>query len=741
MKYSYVGFKSIIIEENLQKDTVINISLTNNMILKDVVILSERKETDFHSTLTGAVEIPVKQITSGPALLGETDVIKTIQMMPGVNSGIEGLSGMYVRGGGAEQNLYRLDGVSIYNIDHMLGINSIFCPEAIKRVDLYKGSFPARFGGRISSVLDVHTNDGDMYKYHGAFTVGLLSSRLNFEGPIIKGKTSFLLSARRSYYDLLMRPFMPDDEKVGVKFYDMNLKLNHKFSDKSRLFLSSYNGSDILHSEYKYDWSSDYYYGNNLEEEDIKLKWGNFVTSLRWNYIFSNKLFSNVRASYNQYKMIYADDCWSKNKYEERITNHQYKSGIYDWNLSMDLDYYANKNNHIKFGGYYIYHTFQPEVVSFKEVNKESSGAVIDKFENNNRNSNKSDINAHEAALYIEDDIKIGSHFEVNAGAHLSLFTVREKKYLSLQPRVSAKYAFTDIISVKASYSRMKQYINLLTTSSISMPTDLWVPVTDKFKPMSSDIYSTGLYFDFRNGWQISVEGYYKNMNNLLEYKDGQSFMGSSNNWENLVASGKGRSYGAEFLLQKTTGKLTGWIGYTLAKSDRIFNKEVNLGKRFPFKYDRRHAVDVVMNYKFNKKVDISANWKYYTGGTATIAYQNSEILLPNGATASIDYTESRNNYRLPATHLLNLGINLHKQKKYGMRTWSLGLYNAYNNMNPSLVMIKRKNESYSYTYYRYDENGNWILETTDYKQDDKPVINKITILPLIPTISYTYRF
>ena len=263
-------------------------------------------------------------------------------------------------------------------------------------------------------------------------------------------------------------------------------------------------------------------------------------------------------------------------------------------------------------------------------------------------NGTKSDINAHEAALYIEDEIKIGDNFEVNAGAHLSMFTVRKKKYISLQPRISTKYALTDITSIKASYSRMEQYINLLTTSNIAMPTDLWVPVTEKFKPMSSDVYSTGIYFDFNRGWQMSVEGYYKDMNNLLEYKDGQSVMGSSKNWETIVSTGSGRSYGVEFLLQKTTGKFTGWLGYTLAKSDRKFGKEINSGNRFPFKYDRRHAVDIVMNYKFSEKMDLSANWKYYTGGTATIAYMQSEILDPNGSTITIDDADTRNNYRLP---------------------------------------------------------------------------------------------
>lgn len=732
--FSYLGYAPQTCRFALRGDTVLNIRLTTDNILDEVVVTSGRVEAGLMSTHTGAVDIPVSHIKNTPVVLGESDVMKTIQLMPGVQSGVEGSAGLYVRGGSPDQNLILLDGSPVYNVDHVLGFFSIFTPEAVKKVTLFKGSFPARFGGRLSSVVDVRTNDGDMNTYHGLLSVGLLTSKINIEGPISKGRTSFNLSARRSYLDLLARPFMNDDEKVEYYFYDVNAKVNHKFSDKNRLYLSLYHGKDFMKSRYKdEDGSGDQYW---MDRDDINLKWGNTIYSMRWNNILNNKLFSNTTLSYNRYRMTAIGDSYIKYQaFQQRFLTN-YNSGIQDVSARIDFDYTPNPSHHAKFGGSYTYHRFKPETMTSK-ILVADEGMKQDTTYHGISNSK---LQAHELSAYIEDNADITPRLRTNIGLHLSSFRVQGKTYLSLQPRLSARYRLATDVILKASYSQMNQYINLLTTAPISMPTDLWVPVTRNLKPMRSRQYAIGGYYAGCKGWEFSLEGYYKGMTNILEYKEAARFIGSSANWEEKVEMGKGRSFGLELMAQKTLGNTTGWLSYTLAKSDRKFGKGgINNGKRFPFKYDRRHHVNLVANHKFSDRIDMSASWFFATGITTTLAHgvvatirpYNSDYYQSKTSDGSVIYenedVDGRNNFRLPASHQLNIGVNFHKKTKHGIRTWNISLYNAYNAMNPTFVHRKYKMVSI------YDDNGVEAIS--------RPVLKKLTLLPCLPSVTYTYKF
>lgn len=732
LHFSYLGYATEVCQFILSQDTLMNIRMQGNTQLQEVVVVSDRAEAGAMATQMGSIEIPITQIKSTPSILGEADVMKAIQLIPGVQAGVDGSAGLYIRGGSPDQNLILLDGVPVYNVDHMFGFFSVFTPEAVKKVMLFKSSFPARFGGRLSSVIDVRTNDGDMQKYHGMLSIGLLTSKFNLEGPIVKGRTSFNISARRSYLDLLAKPFMPDDEKYSYYFYDINAKINHKFSDRSRLFLSIYNGKD--HFATKFDENTD-------NEDGSKMNWGNTIASARWNYIFNNRLFSNTTVAFNNYEL--GIHSYMTNQFfgstENKVNRYSadYRSGIQDWSYKIDFDFNPSPIHRIKFGTEYIYHIFRPEVMTSK-ISDHTSKQVGQ--EKTYYSINNNPLYAHEISAYAEDNFRLNTRFRLNMGAHLSLFHVQNKSYFSFQPRISARYQLVKDIALKTSYTQMSQYVHLLSSMPISMPTDLWVPVTQKIKPMQSHQFSLGGYYTGIKGWEFSAEGYYKAMRNVLEYKDGVSFFGTSAGWENKVEMGKGRSMGIELMTQKTVGKTTGWLSYTLSKSDRKFAKGgINNGERFPYKYDRRHSINLTVNHQFNDRIDIGVSWAFYTGGTSTIPEEKTAIIRPNDGInngsgggwiipyepsftntsptiGETNYVEHRNNFRLPASHRLNIGINFNKKTKHGIRTWNISLYNVYNAMNPAWI------------YRAHNEQG-------------KGVIKKYTLLPIIPSFTYTYKF
>lgn len=720
LRFSYIGYKSVEKRVSLNKNTVINISLEPQAQLDEVVVVGERAETGMNAVRMGAIDVPLAMIKSTPALLGEADVMKTIQLLPGVQSGTDGMAGIYVRGGGPDENLILLDGVPLYNVDHLFGFFSVFTPEAIKKVSLYKGSFPSRFGGRLSSVIDIRTNDGDMKNYHGTIGIGLISSKFQFEGPIIKDRTSFNITGRRSYIDLLSRPFMTDEEKFSYFFYDLNAKINHRFNDRSRLFLSFYNGRDQMSSEFN---EMDSY---SISEDKTKLKWGNLSSSLRWNYQINPKLFSNTTIAYTQYRFNINSASLSKNLKQNTGNEYsaEYNSGINDLTAAVDFDYHPSPNHQVKFGVGYLNHQFRPEVLSSKVRNNEDNERIDTTY----TSLGNSQIRAHEASLYVEDNIRLNERLSANIGLHLSSFNVEGKSYFSLQPRLSGKYKLNDALSFKAAYTQMSQYIHLLTSYTITLPTDLWVPATKQIKPMRAHQYSAGAYYSGFRGWELSVETYFKDMRNVMEYKDGATFMGNSHNWEEKVELGKGRAYGAEFMLRKTAGRTTGWLAYTWAKSERKFEKNgINNGEWFPYRYDRRHRVNLTLNHKLSEKIDFGASWEFYTGGTTTIAEQQTSVIRPtnyysqNEIIPDGDYINQRNNYRMPVSHCLNLGINFHKTTKRGKSTWNISVHNVYNAMNPTFL-------------YRSNEHDN-------EQKKERVVLKKVTILPLIPSVSYTYKF
>ena len=732
LQVSYVGYTQETLALDLKENLSLNFTLTTNTTLDEVVVEATRATVSARSPQMSVVELPVQQIKSIPTLFGEADVLKAIQLLPGVQNGSEGSAGMYVRGGGPDENLLLLDGVPVYNVNHMMGFFSVFNPDALKNVTLYKGSFPAHFGGRLSSVVDIRMKEGDMKKYHGNVSVGLISSKLNFEGPIVKDKLSFNLSFRRTYSDLLMKPALwiaktqiegVNKLNAGYYFYDLNAKLNWKISDKDRLYLSFYSGDDAVYLKIK---NKDYAYNDVQYQNYVNMdwKWGNKVAALRWNHVMSQKLFMDASVNYTQYRHNLGMGITEENVYhyeqnEATVKDEfsmAYKSGINDLTAKVDFDYTPLPNHEIRFGGNYTYHIFRPEVQSFKYI--EGNQTEMDTMAGSPK------VFAHETALYVEDNMTLGDIFRLNAGVHYSTFTVEGKTYQSVQPRMSASVMLASNLSLKAGYAYMTQYVHLLSNSSLSLPTDLWVPVTKNIVPMNAHQVSLGAFYELPRLFDISVEGYYKIMDNLLEYKDGASFFGSSERWDQKVCMGKGWAYGVEFLVQRSFGKTTGWIGYTWAHAKRQFDREgmvINNGKVFPAKYDRRHDLSITVQHKFSDRFDLSGTWVFSSGNCGTLGTQIYEGLADDWGNVNTINALERNNFRMGSYHRLDLSMNFHKQKKHGVRTWNISIYNAYNHNNPFIV----------YTDYRWDEAT----------QKEKRVLMQASLFPIIPSVSYSFKF
>jgi len=715
---SFVGYTAQTFEIDLKSNTTLNVSLQLMGELEEITIEGRRMESKIEQVQMSEMEIPVKTIKNLPVLLGEVDIIKTIQLLPGVQSGTEGSSGLYVRGGGPDQNLILLDGVPVYNVNHLFGFFSVFNADAINSVSLTTGGFPARYGGRLSSVLDIHMKEGNINEFKGEGSVGIISSRLTLEAPIIKGKSSFIISGRRTYIDVLAQPVLKimqaaediDKFRAGYYFYDLNGKVNYKFSDKSRLYLSAYLGNDKAYANVADEWN------NNYSEDKFKLRWGNITTALRWNYAFSPRLFSNSTITYSRYKFLtgLGFEYKTTNPVSHEEYEFEYNSGIDDLAAKIDFDYLPNPSHNIKFGVGNIFHTFNPGVNVLSEDYNDAAGKIDTTF-----GSKK--IYAQELAAYIEDDFKVGKRLRFNAGLRYSGFSVQDKYYHSLEPRISMRLKLGKNLSLKAAYTQMQQYIHLLTNSSIGLPTDLWLPVTDSIRPQFSEQFAAGIAIALPKDFDLSIEGFYKDMSNLIEYKEGASFLDLNSDWEGKVEIGKGWSYGLEVLLQRKAGKLSGWVGYTLAWSWRQFDN-ISFGEPFPYKYDSRHDLSIVLTYKFNDRIDMGATW-VFSSGTAislpTAQYISNSNPYDNGY-YFLDYYESRNAFRMPSYHRLDLGINFHKKTRWGERVWSFGTYNSYNHMNPFFV----------YSGYDYNADG-----TSEKK------FKQISLFPIIPSVSYGFKF
>lgn len=732
LRYSYLYYSSEIRYIPLKHDSRVNVGLKKlEKELEGAVVSARSSNVEVNSAQMSAINISVSHINSIPAMLSEVDVIKALQLLPGVQSGTEGSASLYVRGGGPDENFLMMDGVPLYNVNHLFGFVSVFNSDAIKNIMLYKGSFPARFGGRLSSIVDVRLNDGDDKEFHGDITVGAISSKFSFEGPIVKENTTFIVSARRSYIDALSRPLIRlynnhaisdasvSEDNLGMyHFYDFNAKITHKFKNKDKLYFSVYSGEDVAdidieRNNIEIGPQDDTKYVIGTQDTNLDWKWGNLMSMIRWTHQINPRLFVNALASYSRYNNDVKVDVTNNDISYENISKESnliylgmkmdYISSIYDYSSRLDFEFTPNTTHSIKFGVNYIYHTFKPSVMSYQSN-------VLDTIYGDKN------IYSHDASIYGEDNIKISNRFKINLGLRYNMYNVRNSSYFSLEPRVCVNLRLFDSWYLKVSYSKMNQNVHLLSNSNLSLPTDLWVPVTDKIPTMRSKQYAVGSYYSY-NSFDFSIEGYYKSMDNVLEYKDGSSFVGSASGWEDKVYVGRGWSYGVEFFIHKKVGRFTGWIGYTLSKTQRRFDKEgniINNGKIFNAKYDRTHDLSVTLSYNFNKKCNISSTFVYGSGTCGTLGDQ---VYYDPFSKREYEYYESKNNYRMPSYSRLDLGLNLFHYNKYGHKTtWNFGCYNVYNRKNPFVVVV-------------------------DHADDGSNELKQKSVFPIIPSISYSYKF
>jgi hypothetical protein len=731
---SFVGYRPFEALLALTRDTVIHVSLSPSIMLEGVDVVYEIPAARMQHARPGQVQFPVEIVNDLPALLGESDVLKTLQLLPGVKTGNEGLAGLYVRGGNADENLYLMDGIPIYNPSHLMGFFSTFNSNVVKRVDFYKGSFPARYGGRLSSVVDTRLKEGNAREMHGNLSVGLLASKFDLEGPLERGKTSFQFSARRTYMDLflpsLLRSLTMEKDASGRENYstgryhftDVNAKVTRKFSERRQLSLGLYWGEDYMNYANRTRAES----SNSLstEERDWRWGWGNLVALLEYGARINERLYGRYLLSYNRYlstinvkidstlsaRVAEASPVWLANQ-----TRTRYHSGIEDAIAKVHFEYNATRRV-ARFGAEVIHHTFTPEISNSARVALGETEAPGQEVGMKNR------VRGGEFTLFYEEEIAWG-RLRVDPGARLTLFR-SDATYLSAEPRLSLQYAVGDRLDLKASYSEMSQYIHLLAFGGVSLPSDLWVPVTRRVRPMRSRQVAAGIYYRFRPGWELTAEGYYKTMANQIECVDGATILPAYRDWEENVAIGKGDARGLELQLQRRQGKTTGWINYTLAWANRQFpGKEINRGQRFPARNDSRHGVNAVAMHRFSKSLDVSAAWVYNSGARATVALEAYDAPIIEGANVGgspvVPHVEYRNNYALPAYHRLDLGLNYRRRAPRWTSTWSLNIYNVYSRMNPFFV------------YMSSEEIGG----------QRKSALREASLFPVIPSISYSITF
>lgn len=715
--FNYVGYKTEIKTVTISANTTLNVSLSSlDNKINEVVVKGTKAAKVSEEVQMSKIEIPIKTIKEIPALFGEKDVLKVLQLMPGVQSGSEGQSGIYVRGGGPDQNLIILDGATVYNAQHLFGFFSLFNGDALRSVELIKGGFPARYGGRLSSVIDMNMKDGNKEKYTGEVGIGLISSKGLFEGPFANGKGSFIVSGRRTYIDALAQPIIiavNNGNTAGYFFYDFNAKANYEINDNNRVYLSGYFGRD------KFYFNEKYQEGSNSWESKVNLGWGNATGTARWNHLFGPKLFSNTSVIYSFYELAIQADEKSSDQSDFSL---KYGSGIEDWSLKQDFDWFANNNHKVKFGAVATHHTFTPDALVLKDAFFDED---IDR---------KTEYKSVETGVYIEDEWKISNRLKSLFGVRLSSFSSNDKTYVNPEPRAAIAFNIQRDLSVKASYATMNQYIHLLSNSGVGLPTDLWVPATDKVKPQSSQQIALGIAKDFnKKNLSLTIEGYYKEMNNIIGYKEGASFLAieastdgvESVSWEDNITSGDGESYGLETLLQRKYGDLTGWIGYTLSWTKHQFDV-LNDGKQFYARYDRRHDASIVLQYKINEHISASATWVYGTGNAITLPISTYRLGTLSSSPESLGYwtngTEftARNDFRMRAYHRADVGVQFSKEKKRGVSTWEVSAYNFYNRKNP---------------FYYY------IGSEERFNPDSRQVLKQVSLFPVLPSVSWNFKF
>ncbi|WP_299820198.1 TonB-dependent receptor [uncultured Pontibacter sp.] len=704
LTFNYLGYITISRQVHLQSSTKLDTELEQNVTkLKEVEVVSRREDTNVKSMEMSTLKMQVAEIKNMPALLGEVDLVKAIQLLPGVQNAGEGTSGFYVRGGGVDQNLILLDEAPVYNASHLMGFFSVFNADAIKDVQLYKGGIPAQHGGRLSSLLDIRMKEGNNKNLEISGGIGTISSRLTVEAPIIKDKSSFIVSGRRTYADIFFG--LSSDENVKnnkLYFYDLNTKLNYTLNEKNRLYVSGYFGRDVAATN------------------DFKMNWGNATATVRWNHLFSDRLFSNTT-------FIFSDFDYALGS-KEKESEFTWKSHIKDYGLKNDYTLFLNPRNQLRFGLHLTYHNFMPAEV------KPGKFSYVNALKLNS-------TSALEGALYLSNEHQITDRLTLDYGLRLSSFTnmgpgkvylydenfdtpvdtvtysrfEKIKSYGGLEPRFAAKYELNDASSIKASYNRTLQYLHLVSNSTSAMPFDVWIPSSTYVKPQKADQVAAGYFRNFQdNMFEGSVEVYYKWMDNQIDYKDyAEIFL--NERLETELLRGSGEAYGAEFYLRKQKGLLTGWISYTLSKTERTV-PGINNNKSYPLRYDRRHSGNLVLSYQFSPSINLGTNWTYATGGAITMPVGRYEY---NGKTYPV-YSE-RNGYRLPDYHRLDLSATYEKPrnefKKY-TSSWTLSIYNAYARKNAFSI------------YFRENEDDSSKTEAV-----------KTYLFGIVPSLTYNFNF
>lgn len=720
LAYNLLGYQSRTLQTRFLEHAHRNISLVaENRNLKEVVIksIATTPQKVSETVQMSQNSIPIEQIQEIPTLLGEKDVVKALQLMPGVQKGSEGSTGIYVRGGGPDQNLVTLDGVPVYNTSHLFGFFSLFNGDAIESVTLTKGGFPARFGGRLSSVIEMKMKDGDRNAFHMDGGIGLISSRVTMQGPIEKGKSSFLISARRTYADLIIGAVAKGPADQNGYFYDLNAKLSFDLGPKDYVFISGYTGRD------------DFLYNTKgtITKERGKAFWGNAVGSVGWKHQFNNRL-SVVTAGHFTHFLSQVNLKRDINR-ENQQQNYelQNNSFIRDIGFKSDLEWVIGEKHVIRTGVQLTSHIFRPS--TYANANNTAQG----------QSSVAMNSDTWEAGVYLEDTYTPIPELKINAGLRYSAFRTDQlsnKQYLRPEPRLALAYSLPQNWAVKASASAMSQYVHLLMNSGIGFPTDLWIPTTAQTKPQQSRQVALGVAKDFRSNVSLTIEGFYKTMSHMVAYKEGATSLAfsSTGEWDGQLTYGRGWSYGAEFLLQKKTGRVTGWAGYTLSWTQQQFDK-LNFGRKFWARYDRRHDISLVGIYHVSPKITASASWVYGTSPAMTLPRGQYWIQGSSGLdllggdknyyTARVfeEYGE-RNGFRAPAYQHLDVGIQFHKRKGSFERTWEVNIYNLYNYKNPFMYILETENVSTNPKQPKYENR-----------------LKQITLFPILPSVSYRFKF
>ncbi|MFD2999027.1 TonB-dependent receptor domain-containing protein [Pontibacter toksunensis] len=648
--------------------------------VQEVEVVAERQQPITETATMGQLELPMETIKTLPVLFGELDILKTVQLLPGVQSGGEGNTGFYVRGGGADQNLVLLDNATVYNPGHLFNFFSVFNSDAISNTTLIKGNMPARYGGRLSSVLDIEMKEGDVTDYSAEGGIGLIASRLTVQGPIIKQKASFIFSGRRTYVDALFNPVLKNTEQGGIpfRFYDLNGKLTYTLSDKDKLTLSGYYGRDI----------------GNLKLSDgrftSQFSWGNATATARWNHVFNNKMFMNVSGVLSNYKFEFN---WDYGGY-----NTVLQTGVEDYSLNIDFDYTPSVRHHLQYGVQYTNHTLRPRTGEAEGEAGELFGTtrILPKY-------------GHETGFYVSDDWNVTDKLLLNLGLRNSYFMQvgpfnyynfnqnnvvtdstrygsgdKVKTYQTWEPRASARYTLDELSSVKAGFARSAQYLHLVSNAYTTLPLDVWVPSSAIVKPQYATQFAVGYFRSMaQNQYEGSVEVYYKDLENQLEYREGFAPGPSNRDLEYEFVSGSGKSYGIELFLRKNYGNLQGWIGYTLSKTTRQFPK-LNNGAEFPARFDRRHDLSVVSSYKLNNRWTFGGTFVFGTGQATTLPLRRYYL----EGTVNYQYG-NRNSFRMQPTHRLDLSATLEGKALEKIKSsWTFSIYNVYGRRNPFLYYV-----------------------------------------------------